>query len=322
MNLLKQYGFLLLFTFLIIGCKNNNSEKTKNVYHQNENSDINFDEILKINDYVYNTSNYGSFFTTSYDNGIIYNPNKGNDLGNLVTFLIPKDFLFFEKHLKYINKDDYGKLETYINRLSIEEYKKTFDLYVFFIDKKYLVPTPGSDSPYNVEKKYQTDLYQYRDNSWKKIESFSVNSDEEDKKEMQWRINFVEKKSNELRTTFLNSISKLKIDDSWYRNYILPLESYEPSYNYTYYIKVSKDSCYIAERSLKDLLVPYQKGDTLFLYHKECLLEDSKYLENKHIPEVKIVKVQDKYYLNSQTFDLKNSISNKPTKNGFLVDEN
>ena len=131
----------------------------------------------------------------------------------------------------------------------------------------------------------------------------------------------MKKKSNELRITFLNSVDKLKIDNSWYRDYILPLDSYEPSYSYTYYVKISKDSSYIAERSLKDLLVPYQNADTLFLYHKKNLLVDSKYLENIHLPEVKIVKVKDKYYINSEVFDLKNSISTKPAKYGFLVDE-
>jgi hypothetical protein len=99
------------------------------------------------------------------------------------------------------------------------------------------------------------------------------------------------------------------------------LDSYEPNYNYTYYIKISKDSSYIAERALKDLLVPFQNADTLFLYHKECLLRDSKYLNNKQIPEVKIVKVKDKYYVTSEVFDLKNSISTKPAKYGFLNDE-
>lgn len=321
MKLFKKTCLIFFLIFLILACKKNDSEKKENTYSQNENYNLNFDKVLKVNEYVCDVSDYGSFFTTSYDNGITYNPKKENDLGNLVTFLIPKDFLFFQKHSKYINKDDYGKLQDYINKLSIEEYKKAFDIYVFFIDKKYLVPTSGGDSAYNVTEKYQTDLYRYKNNSWEKIDSFIVDSDGKDKKEMNWRINFIEKKSNELRITFLNSVDKLKIDNSWYRDYILPLDSYEPSYSYTYYVKISKDSSYIAERSLKDLLVPYQNADTLFLYHKKNLLVDSKYLENIHLPEVKIVKVKDKYYINSEVFDLKNSISTKPAKYGFLVDE-
>ncbi|QGK72804.1 hypothetical protein [Flavobacterium sp. SLB02] len=192
-----------------------------------------------------------------------------------------------------------------VDKLSIEEYKKVFDIYVFFIDKKYLVPTPGNDSPYNLKEKYQTDLYQYKNNSWEKIDSFSINSDEKKKKEMNWRINFIEKKSNDLQTAFFNHINKVKIDNSWYRDYILPLDSYEPNYNYTYYIKISKDSVYVAERTLKDLLVPFQNADTLFLYHKKNLLSGSEYMENKQIPEVKIIKVKDKYYISSEVFDLK-----------------
>lgn len=213
------------------------------------------------------------------------------------------------------------KLQAYVNKLNIEELKETFDIYVFLVDKKYLVETPGYDSPNKTKEKYQTDLYQYKNNSWEKIESFKVDSEEKRLKETDWRTNSIDKKSKEIQTAFFNSISKLKIDDSWYRDYILLLDSYEPSYNYTYYIKVAKDSSYIAERPLKDLMVPYQDGDTLFLYHKKCLLQGSEYFENTQIPEVKIVKVKDKYYINSEVFDLKNSISNRSEKYGFLVSE-
>ncbi|WP_337966766.1 hypothetical protein [uncultured Flavobacterium sp.] len=149
-------------------------------------------------------------------------------------------------------------------------------------------------------------------NSEKKENSHSQNENK--------NLNF-DKKDKEIQTPFLDSISKLKIDDSWYKNYVVELDSYESSYSYSYLLNVAKDSTYIEERSLKDLMVPYQDGDTLFLYHKKCLLDDSKYLKDKQIPEVKIVKVGDKYYVSSEVFDLKNSISTKPDKYGFLVSE-
>ena len=88
---------LLLIFF---GCKNTTVEKKENIKTTiNEISNLDFDKILKINEYVYGVSDYGDFFTTSYDVGIIYDPKQGNDFGNLVTFLIPKDFLFFQKHV-------------------------------------------------------------------------------------------------------------------------------------------------------------------------------------------------------------------------------
>lgn len=322
MNSLKKYCLLLFFTFSIVGCKDNKTESKENADPKNEISNLNFDKILKINEYVYNTSDYGGFFTTSYDNGIYYDPKRGNDFGNLVTFLIPKDFLFFKQHSKDISEDGYEKLETYVNKLSIEEFKKDFDIYVLLVDKKYLIATPGYDSPYNVTEKFQTDLYQYKNNSWQKIESFIVDSEEKNNKEIEWRSDFIEKKSKEIQTAFFDSISKIKIDDSWFKSYILPLESYEPNYNYTYLINVAKDSVYIVERPLKDLLVPYQESDTLFLFHKKSLLEGTKYLKNVQIPEVKIVKIKDKSYISSEVFDLKRSISNKPEKYGFEVSQN
>ncbi|WP_343707734.1 hypothetical protein [Flavobacterium sp.] len=321
MNSFKKYSLIFLCISSLISCKDNKGEK-KEIVNKPKVSSLNFDKILKINEYIYGVSDYGDFFTTSYDNGIIYNPKQGNDFGNLVTFLIPKDFLFFQKHLKHIKDEEYKPLEAYINKLSIEEYKKAFEIYVIFVDKKYLIPMQGYDSPYNYKDNYQTDVYQYKNNSWQKIESYIVDSDEKRVKETQWRSDFIEKKTKKNQITFFDSISKLKIDDSWYKNYIVSLDSYEPNYSYNYLINFSKDSAYIVERPLKDLMVPYQDQDTLFLYHKKCLLSGSNYLKNKQIPEVKIVKIKDKYYVSSEVFDLKNSISSKPEKYGFLVSQN
>ncbi|MCC9016436.1 hypothetical protein [Flavobacterium lipolyticum] len=323
MKRLKEYCLLFFFVLSIIGCKDKKVESKEQKNYQKEKNNLNFDKVLKMSkhEYMYDTSKYGSFFTTSYDYGVLYAPENGNDLGNLVTFLIPKDFLFFEKYSKYFSEDDSEKLEAYVNKLSIEEYKKVFDIYVFFIDKKFLIPTPHADCSISVKEKYKTDLYHYKNNSWEKMDSFEVDSDEKVNEEMHWKINFVEKKTKDLQKTFFNSIAKSKIEDSWYRDYILSLDSYESNYNYTYYIKVSKDSCYFVERDFKDLLVPVQKGDTLFLYHRKNLLEDKEYINSKHIPEVKIVKLKDKYYVNSPIFNLKESITTKPLKYGFISDE-
>lgn len=308
---------------IVISCNSKKDEKIEKnaIAKKSKVSNLNFDKILKINEYIYGVSDYGDFFTTSYDDGITYDPKAGNNFGNLVTFLIPKDFLFFQKHSKYINKDDDEELEAYVNKLSLDELKKTFDIYVLLVDKKYLIATPEYDSSYNYTEKYQTDAYQYKENSWKKIESFSVDSDKKRIKESEWRHDFIEKKTKSLQTAFFESISNLKIDNSWFRDYLLSLDSYELGYYYGHYIKISKDSCYIAERYFKDLLVPYQDKDTLFLYHKKNLVDSSKYLKNKLIPEVKIVKIENKYYVTSEVFDLKNSISSKPEKYGFLVSD-
>lgn len=256
-------------------------------------------------------------FTTSYDYGCLYSPEAGNKLGNVVTYLIPKDFLFFKKHAKYIKEGEYDSLEDYVNNMNINDLKKTFDIYVFLIDKKYLKHTPELDSSYNVVGKYETDLYFFQNkiNSWIKIDTHAGDED------VNWKNNFLSKKTEGKRKVFLDSIANLKIDDSWYKDYSIWLESYEAYYNYNYLVRVSKDSSYITERYLKDFLVPYQSKDTLFLFFKESQFKDLEYNKNKHIPEVAIVKVDTSYYVNSSVFDLKNSISNKPSKYGFLVDE-
>ena len=118
-------------------------------------------------------------------------------------------------------------MEAYINKLSIEEYKKAFEIYVILVDKKYLISMQEYDSPYNYKDNYQADVYQYKNNSWQKIESYIVDSDEKRIKEARWRSDFIEKKNQKNQIAFFDSISKLKIDDSWYKKYIVSLDSYE-----------------------------------------------------------------------------------------------
>lgn len=120
-------------------------------------------------------------------------------------------------------------------------------------------------------------------------------------------INF-EKKYNH----FLDSIAKLKIDDYWYKEYNIWFEDYTT-------IKVLKDTSYISAIGINDVLVPLQKKDTLFLYNK--VSKSIKYNKDKTIPELKIIKVEDQFFLQSDYIDLNGSISNKPSKFGLLIDE-
>lgn len=60
MNLLK-YGIILFFTLSIISCKDTNLEKTESIFQHNEINKVNFDKVLKINEYVYDNNKYGSY---------------------------------------------------------------------------------------------------------------------------------------------------------------------------------------------------------------------------------------------------------------------
>lgn len=227
-------------------------------------------------------------------------------------------FLFKKTNKKYI-----------INEEAIKSYVKNndFDKIVFHADEKNVIEVPLS---YNEGK---SESWQYDYNFSCKISLYKNTSDKwisldekmiENEDGYNNLVNKLKKEYFMLRLKkheqFLDSISKLKIDEFWFKNYTFWLESYTSSYNYYYELKVDKDSSYIKERLLNDVLVPLQKNDTLFLYHKKSI-SDFRFTKDKQEPEVIIIKVGDEYYVKSQVFDLKNSISNKPTQYGFLVDE-
>ncbi len=284
--------------------------------------EYNFDKFIKFknHDYIYKTNENGGFFTTSYDYGITYDPKGGNDFGNLVTYLIPKDFLFFKNNLdfKEFNDTYHHNWEKIINKMSVKEIKEYFDIYVFFIDKKYLIPTPNADSPNKEKDKHDIDLYQYKDNKWLKLDTYS-GLKEENSNQYEWKDNYIQKVCKKKQEQFFNSISKLKIDDFWYRSYYKLFDYLE--YNCDYEIIIDKNECSLIDRSLNDILVPYQSKDTLFLFHKKSLGMGA-YNGEVNLPDIVITKVDNLYYIQKQSF-LKNReyIKEKVYDYGYLEDK-
>ncbi|MEW5675954.1 hypothetical protein ABGT15_06535 [Flavobacterium enshiense] len=112
----------------------------------------------------------------------------------------------------------------------------------------------------------------------------------------------------------LDAVSEEAIDETWYREYYLMLEDLGVDYE----IKVAQDTSYIQDRGLKDILIPVQKKDTLFLYHKKSL--EFHFEGNKKAPEATIVKVGNQYFISSQLIKL-DAESEQPSKYGFPEDK-
>ncbi|MFL1897289.1 hypothetical protein ACJRPK_16415 [Aquimarina sp. 2-A2] len=113
-----------------------------------------------------------------------YLPNY-NDIGNIL-------FYTFSKlgALKWQEKmDDYSEEETEvelerIKNLSLDAFKKEFEIYAFVIDKQYIKDTP--EGPYQKET-YVKELYHCNDKDiWRKIDSFEVKKEDNFLKEREW----------------------------------------------------------------------------------------------------------------------------------------
>lgn len=275
---------------------------------------------LKCQDYIYDVEN--KVYTNAYDYGCVYNPEEENTLGNISIYLTPNKTFYKEIVTKGEQLSIY---EDDVNALTINDIKRFFDLKAFVIDKTFLEHTPELDVAYNLKDQYRTDLYEYDslNNKWLITDSYTKNLSEPISEEATWRQQKITYpklvENNDIHHRFLDSIRKISIDKDWYNEYHLWLSSYTPSYNYNYLVRVSEDSSFIEERSLKDLLIPYQKGDTLLLYHEKNLLES--FIKDVSKPEVVIIRKDSLYYINSQLFDLENSISDTPKLEGFKVDE-
>jgi len=150
--------------------------KTKTITKKEKSPGMyNFDSILECGYYSYNTN----FFVTA-DYGCIYQKGK-NDFGNISIYLIPKK-------VKGTPSNKIESYERYVNKLDIKNLKKEFTIYVFLVDKKYIVDTP--EGPYQGEK-FVRDLYKWDNKNWIKVDSFVVNNENDEIEERKWYKNKV-----------------------------------------------------------------------------------------------------------------------------------
>lgn len=98
---------------------------------------------------------------------------------------------------KYSNEDKEvdAKISKKLGTQGFQKLSSDFNIWVFFTDKKYLNYTPQTDAKYTPKIPRKTGIYYYKsqENLWEEVDSFSVLKDIDEKKEQNWREQFIDK---------------------------------------------------------------------------------------------------------------------------------
>lgn len=303
MKLIKLLALLLLFT----SCKGNNDSGTlkteeKNtatniVVNETEYSDESLDNLLKCGDYSF----MDGYFTIP-DYGCIYESNKANKLGNVEIYVIPKEKL-------NLNVDsDIEKEEKNINKMDINNLKKSYDIYIFIIEKKYLKHNVNMDVPYYPNSPYRQIIFKNINGLWKNTTTLNINN-EDDTKYKDWKEKFLNNskliskdKNIELKGDYVikTNVSSVETGDpieiSFYFNFnsseaILSIgtnNSLEAYCEGTY--SITQDNSIIKLKYTGEGICTSDEGESMFL----------------------IKKAKDKYFIKSKRFyDFEWQILNK-----------
>jgi hypothetical protein len=297
MKLIKLLALLLLFT----SCKGNNDSETlkteeKNtatniVVNETDYSDESLDNLLKCGDYSY----MDGYFTIP-DYGCIYESNKTNKLGNVEIYLIPKEKL-------NLNVDsDIEKEENKINKMGINNLKKSYDIYVFLIDKKYLKHNVNMDVPYYPNYPYKQIIFKNINGLWKNTTTLNIDN-ENDSQYKDWKEKFLNNsnqiskdKNIELKGDYVikTNVSSVETGDpieiSFYFNFnsseaILSIgtnNSLEAYCEGTY--SITQDNSTIKLKYTGEGTCTSDEGESMFLIKKE---KDQYYIKSKRFYDYK-----------------------------------
>jgi len=209
-HIITKIKFILLIAAVTILFSCGNKPKPANNEQANvavNDKALTFDSVLKCHSYSYND---GYFMTADY--GCIYNPNGGNNLGNVVVYLIPqKPLSIADEQIAVENKK--------INTLSTTQYKKDYNIYVFLINKKYLNYNKDGDPVYYQKDKFTETLYTYDSASdkWNIVDSINVNGDAT--KEQTWRDDFLIKTVSKPNPQVAAVSTPNSISNKWFGTY-------------------------------------------------------------------------------------------------------
>lgn len=177
----------LILALLIISCNNSNiaieASNENNIVNKINYSDSSLNSLLKCGNYSY----MGSYFTIA-DYGCIYQSSAINKIGNVEIYLIPREKL---------NEIDIEKEENKINTMNIDDLKKTYEIYLLLIDKKYLKQDPNKDVTYYPTLPYDQIIFNFS-NLWKQVKTLHI-TQENDPQYHEW------KKKLEASTQVLNN---------------------------------------------------------------------------------------------------------------------
>jgi hypothetical protein len=89
-----------------------------------------------------------------------------------------------------IAESDIEKEEDLIAKMSINNLKVNYDVYILVIDKKYLAHNDKMDVPYFPHFPYEQLIYKWKDGSWKNIATLNI-KDENDSQYKKWKSEFL-----------------------------------------------------------------------------------------------------------------------------------
>ena len=138
--------------------------------------------------------------TGTGQNGIYRNFDFEYRNGETMFVLVPKtgaEKWYHQKVNQYKNQDADDMIEKYLNGQTFKKLSKEFKILIFHTPKKFLKHTPEMDAPYTPLPHREIFLYEYNDanNSWTTIDTFAINSDEDEAKAHEWRQKHMEKLS-------------------------------------------------------------------------------------------------------------------------------
>jgi len=201
---------LSLLTVILFSCENNVAVNKGQVSNHKEIKNIlDFDSVLKCSDYSYN-DNY--FVTADY--GCVYNPKEKNIFGNIIVYLFSKEKL-------EITDEEINVETKKVNDLSINEYKRNYNIFIYLIPKEFLNYSSNGDPMYYQKESYKEELYTFdaKIKKWILLDCIKINNSLEDKFEQNWRDSLIRKQLLEINknlikhdnATVSNETGKIKL---------------------------------------------------------------------------------------------------------------
>jgi signal peptidase I len=267
------------------------------------------------------------------DSGVFKNCDAlfGKD-GSYYSFLIIPKFgarHWYEETSKDLEGQTYEKnntLSARIQRIDKEKLSADFDVWVFYIDKKYTKHV-GMDAAYNIINPHVTELYYLRSgkNNWEELDSFKVNNNSEDQKENQWKDDFTDKaiqRSNKMADQSATVVEP--IPAAWNGKYSVYLSYGDiagQNAGWALEIIIKGDKITASgdgyQMAFLDELSARTHGSELILTHIKNV---SGYPRgNKMNPEFTLIKNEGKFYVKSDWID--HDVMTQPAAFGYKIDK-
>ncbi|WP_149205765.1 hypothetical protein [Flavobacterium johnsoniae] len=295
----KNVLFLfLLFIFQIAGCKQNEIKKNNEIKESIENKPTTSINFLSFLDEICWEGHKGVFKNCD---------ELFTDKGHMFFIIIPKGGAenSYNKQMNNFSVKDVWKKEDkileQINKCLVSNLEKDFNIWVFYVDVKFLKRNPDMDSPYSPvnPRKVQVCFYKEKLKRWDVIDVIDINNEKDESNFNNWRENYINsivKKSNESSNN--SSEDKIKISQKWQGKF---------SRNFTEKFNDGSNSSWVYYFIIESNKVVFKSDSELPIESEYKGLERNNQLElfegdNKQ-PSYIIKEDGGKFYIQSDSFE-------------------